>query len=203
MISLEFVLTSLLIVSMPGTGVIYTVSTGITGSRKDSIVAAVGCTAGIIPHIAASIIGLSAIFHTSALVFQVVKMIGVVYLLYLGIGMIRNKGGLQINEGIKESAYMIIGKGVLINLLNPKLTLFFFSFLPQFIDNSANSYLYQMTVLSIFFMVVTFIVFILYGFLANYFKNFIVSSPNVMRRIQQSFGIIFIGLAAKLALSDN
>ncbi|NLK73404.1 MAG: LysE family translocator [Clostridiales bacterium] len=203
MISLEFVLTSLLIVLMPGTGVIYTVSTGITGSRKDSIVAAVGCTAGIIPHIAASIIGLSAIFHTSALVFQVVKMIGVVYLLYLGIGMIRNKGGLQINEGIKESAYMIIGKGVLINLLNPKLTLFFFSFLPQFIDNSANSYLYQMTVLSIFFMVVTFIVFILYGFLANYFKNFIVSSPNVMRRIQQSFGIIFIGLAAKLALSDN
>jgi len=204
MISYVFILTSLIVVLIPGTGVIYTVSTGIIGSKKDSIAAAVGCTAGIIPHLVASIVGLSAIFHTSALVFSVIKMIGVAYLLYLGVGMIRNKGGFTINERIKEESKLkIISKGILINLLNPKLSLFFFSFLPQFITNNVNGYLYQMIILSVFFMVLTLIVFIMYGVLANYFKSLIAASPNITRRIQQLFGIVFIGLAAKLALSDD
>ena len=204
MISYGFILTSLIVVLIPGTGVIYTVSTGIIGSKKDSIAAAVGCTAGIIPHLVASIVGLSAIFHTSAFFFSVIKMIGVVYLLYLGVGMIRNKGGFTINERIKEESKLkIISKGILINLLNPKLSLFFFSFLPQFITNNVNGYLYQMIILSVFFMVLTLIVFIMYGVLANYFKSLIAASPNMTRRIQQLFGIVFIGLAAKLALSDD
>ena len=204
MISYVFILTSLIVVLIPGTGVIYTVSTGLIGSKKDSIAAAVGCTAGIIPHLVASIVGLSAIFHTSALIFRVIKMIGVAYLLYLGVGMIRNKGGFTINERIKEESKLkIISKGILINLLNPKLSLFFFSFLPQFITNNVNGYLYQMIILSVFFMVLTLIVFIMYGVLANYFKSLIAASPNITRRIQQLFGIVFIGLAAKLALSDD
>ena len=204
MISYGFILTSLIVVLIPGTGVIYTVSTGLIGSKKDSIAAAVGCTAGIIPHLVASIVGLSAIFHTSALIFRVIKMIGVAYLLYLGLGMIRNKGGFTINEGTKEESKLkIISKGILINLLNPKLTLFFFSFLPQFILNNVNGYMYQMIILSVFFMGLTLIVFIMYGVLANYFKSLIATSPNITRRIQQLFGIVFIGLAAKLALSDD
>jgi len=204
MISYGFILTSLIVVLIPGTGVIYTVSTGIIGSKKDSIAAAVGCTAGIIPHLVASIVGLSAIFHTSAFFFSVIKMIGVVYLLYLGVGMIRNKGGFTINERTKEESKLkIISKGILINLLNPKLSLFFFSFLPQFITNNVNGYLYQMIILSVFFMGLTLLVFIMYGVLANYFKSLIAASPNMTRRIQQLFGIVFIGLAAKLALSDD
>jgi len=204
MISYGFILTSLIIVLMPGTGVIYTVSTGILGSKKDCIAAAVGCTAGIIPHIVASIVGLSAIFHASALLFHVIKMIGIAYLLFLGFGMIKNNSGLKINEGNKEGNKLkIISKGILINLLNPKLTLFFFSFLPQFILNKENDYLYQMIILSIVFMGLTLIVFILYGLLANYFKIIINTSTNITRRIQQLFGIVFIGLAAKLAFSDN
>lgn len=203
MISYGFILTSLVIILMPGTGVIYTVSTGITGSKKDCIAAAIGCTAGIIPHLIASIVGLSAIFHTSALLFHVIKMIGIAYLLFLGFGMIRNNGGLKINEGTKEeNKFKIMTKGILINLLNPKLTLFFFSFLPQFILKE-NNYLYQMMLLSIVFMGLTFIIFVLYGLLANYFKTIINSSAKMTRRLQQLFGIVFIGLAAKLAFSND
>jgi len=204
MLSYGFILTSLIIVLIPGTGVIYTISTGITGSKKDCIAAAIGCTAGIVPHIIASILGLSAILHTSALLFQVIKMAGIAYLIFLGFGMIKNNGGLKINGENKEGNKLkIISKGILINLLNPKLTLFFFLFLPQFIQSKENSYFYQMIILSTVFMGLTLIVFILYGLLANYFKIIINTSANITKRIQQLFGIVFIGLAAKLAFIDN
>ncbi|QTL97581.1 LysE family transporter [Iocasia frigidifontis] len=204
MISYGFILTSLIVILIPGTGVIYTVSIGIMGSKRDSIAAAIGCTVGIVPHLIASIVGLSAIFHMSALVFQTIKIVGVVYLLYLGWGMIKNKDGLVINEDSKEkSTLKIIVKAILINLLNPKLTLFFFSFLPQFILNKNLGYIYQMIILSIVFMGLTLIVFILYGILANYFKSLIVTSPKLTLRIQQLFGLVFIGLAIKLVLSDD
>lgn len=204
MISYGFILTSLIVVLIPGTGVIYTVSTGIAGSKKDSIAAALGCTAGIVPHLLVSIVGLSAIFHMSALIFQTIKIIGVVYLLYLGWSMIKDKNGLIINDDFKEkNTLKIILKAVLINLLNPKLTIFFFSFLPQFIMNNEIAYTYQMIILSIVFMVLTLIVFILYGVLANYFKRLIVTSPKLTHQIQQLFGFVFIGLAIKLAFSDD
>lgn len=204
MISYGFILTSLIVVLIPGTGVIYTVSAGITGSKKDSIAAAIGCTAGIIPHLIAGISGLSAILHTSALVFRVIKMIGIAYLLYLGYGLIRDKACIEIKEGIMVGNKMrIIIRGILLNLLNPKLTLFFFSFLPQFITNYQYSYIHQMITLSVFFMGLTLVIFIMYGLLANYFKQLFIGSPGLTRRIHQSFGIIFIGLAAKLALSDD
>jgi len=204
MISYEFILTSLIVVLIPGTGVIYTVSTGITGSKKDSFAAAFGCTLGIIPHLIAGIIGLSAIFHMSAMVFQIIKIIGVIYLLYLGLGMITDKSSLSFNgKNNEKNKLKIISKGILINLLNPKLTLFFFSFLPQFITNAETNYLYQMLSLSLIFMGLTLGVFILYGALANYFKNLFVNSSNVTRRIQQLFGTVFIGLAAKLMLSKE
>lgn len=204
MISYGFILTSLIVVVIPGTGVIYTVSTGISGNRKDSIAAAFGCTAGIIPHLLASMIGLSAIFYASSLVFRIIKMIGVAYLFFLGIGMIRDRSGFKINEKINENNRIrIVVKGILINLLNPKLTLFFFSFLPQFIDNDNSAYFLQLMLLGGFFMILTLIIFILYGILANYFRQFIFNSPKVIHRIQQSFGLLFIGLAAKLAVSDE
>ncbi|MBH1942578.1 LysE family translocator [Mobilitalea sibirica] len=204
MISLGFILTSLLIIIIPGTGVIYTISTGIVGTKKDSIIAAIGCTVGIVPHLIASIVGLSAIFHMSALVFQTIKIIGIVYLLYLGWSMIKDKDGFKINNVSKDkSTLKIIVKAILINMLNPKLTLFFFSFIPQFIQNNKHGYMYQMIILSLIFMGLTLIVFILYGILANYFKRLIVSSPKITHRIQQLFGLIFIGMAIKLALSDD
>ena len=204
MLSIGFILTSLIVVLVPGTGVIYTVSTALAGSRRQSIIAAVGCTIGIIPHLAAGILGISALLHISARIFQIVKIVGVFYLVYLGYNLIKNNNMIDFkDEEYNEKDLKIIGKGVLLNLLNPKLTLFFLSFLPQFLVNSEINYSTQMIFLSLVFMGMTFIVFVLYGVLANSFKRLIQSSRKITQRIQQSFGVILLGFAAKLAISDN
>lgn len=204
MISISFILTSLVVILIPGTGVIYTVSTGLSSNRKYCIVAAIGCTLGIIPHLIASILGISAIMHTSATIFKVVKYIGVIYLVYLGYGLIKSRDMIVLDEKReKVHSLRIIGKGVLLNLLNPKLTLFFLSFIPQYLVPSKYGYTTQMIILSLIFMGMTLLVFILYGVLANSFKHFIKNSRRVTERIQQSFGLIMIGFAAKLAISDS
>jgi len=194
----------LVVVLIPGTGVIYTVSTALAGSRRQSIVAALGCTLGIIPHLIAGFLGISALLHISSRVFQIVKIVGVIYLAYLGYGLLRNSGKIEFKEGgFKERDLKIVGKGILLNLLNPKLTLFFLSFLPQFLTDSERGYSIQMASLSLVFMGMTFVVFVLYGILANSFKKLIQRSRVLTERIQQCFGVIIIGFAAKLALSDN
>ena len=204
MISLSFILTSLIVVIIPGTGVIYTVTAGLGGSKKDSASAAVGCTLGIIPHLAAGILGLSAILHVSAGIFQLIKLIGVGYLIYLGYGLITAKSGITVNEKPGNTDYLtVVLKGILLNLLNPKLTLFFFSFLPQFINSSDLNYVYQMMILSSIFMGMTLVVFLGYGMLANYFKELFIGSPRLIKRIQKGFGIVLIGFAVRLALSDD
>ncbi len=201
MINIGFIVTSLIVILVPGTGVIYTITTGLSSNKRNAILAAFGCTLGILPHILAAIFGLSAIMHASAQVMQIIKIIGILYLLYLGIGMIRSKNEIVIEEGSKENPLKIIGKAILINLLNPKLTLFFLSFLPQFISHGSVGVRTQMTVLSFIFMILTFLVFCLYGLLANMFKK-LLSSPKVIKRIQQGFGAVLIGFAGKLALED-
>jgi threonine/homoserine/homoserine lactone efflux protein len=204
MFSLSFFLTSLIVVLIPGTGVIYTVSTALTGNKKHYILAAIGCTLGIVPHLAAGILGISALLHTSAKIFQIIKIIGVIYLIYLGYDLITNENKIELKESKnKEYDLKIIGKGILLNLLNPKLTLFFLSFLPQFLIKSDFNYSTQMMILSVIFMGMTLVIFILYGLLANSFKNLIIGSKKTAQRIQQSFGVILIGFAAKLALSEN
>jgi threonine/homoserine/homoserine lactone efflux protein len=204
MVSAGFLLTSLIVVLIPGTGVIYTVSTGLGGSRRDSFWAAAGCTLGIVPHLLAGVLGLSAVLHAGARIFQVVRIAGILYLLYLGIGLIRDKSRLRIGEEHSPAGILsLIGRGILLNLLNPKLSLFFFSFLPQFLVQGGRAYLIQMLSLSAVFMGLTLAVFVLYGYLANSFKQFLTASPRALRRIQQSFGLILIGFAAKLALADD
>ncbi len=204
MISLGFILTSLIVVVIPGTGVIYTVSTGLAGSRKDSIAAAVGCTLGIIPHLTAGVFGISAILHASAQIFQIIKIVGVLYLLYLGFGLLTSRNKIEVDEKDRNESYLkIIGKGVLLNLLNPKLTLFFFSFLPQFINGSNMKYISHMILLSLVFMGLTLAVFIVYGVLSNYFKQLFIKSPGLTHRIQQGFGVVLIGFAARLAFSKE
>lgn len=202
MISLSFVLTSIIVIIIPGTGAIYTITTGLAGNKRNAIYAALGCTLGIVPHIFAGIVGISAILNTSAQLFKIVKIIGIIYLLYLGIGLLKSKSEIKIKEGQKEATSKIIIKAILLNLLNPKLTIFFLSFLPQFINPAGMSSNYQMVILSLIFMILTFVVFITYGILANSFKNILKESPQITKRIQQSFGVIIMGFAAKLAI-DN
>ena len=204
MFSTEFLLTSLVVVLIPGTGVIYTVSTGLFSGWRASIAAAFGCTTGIIPHLTASILGLSAILHMSATAFQVIKYAGVVYLMYLAWSMWRETGALQVNshESAKNLRKIVV-KGFLINILNPKLSIFFFAFLPLFISPNVSSPMFQMLILSAVFMAMTLIVFILYGLSANYVRKYIVNSSRVASLLQKSFAAIFAALGVKLAMTEQ
>ena len=204
MFSTEFLLTSLVVVLIPGTGVIYTVSTGLFSGWRASIAAAFGCTTGIIPHLTASILGLSAILHLSATAFQVIKYAGVVYLMYLAWSMWRETGALQVNSHESaKSLRKIVAKGFLINILNPKLSIFFFAFLPLFISPNVSSPMFQMLILSAVFMAMTLIVFIFYGLSANYVRKYIVNSSRVASLLQKSFAAIFAALGVKLAMTEQ
>ena len=203
MFSTEFLLTSLVVVLIPGTGVIYTVSNGLFSGWRASVAAALGCTAGILPHLAASALGLSALLHMSALAFQILKYAGAVYLLYLAWSMWRETGVLALNRPTQSNGLLNIAvRAILINILNPKLSMFFWAFLPLFISQNTISPLQQMVVLSAVFMLMTLLIFILYGVLASGVSRCLTSSPNAVRRLQRSFAAIFAALAAKLALSE-
>ena len=200
----EFMLTSIIVVLLPGTGVIYTVSTGLTQGGKASICAAAGCTTGIIPHLCASIFGVAAILHTSAVVFQVFKVLGVLYLGYLAWAMWKESGAIEFDSSSKETNYFKVAtRGFLINILNPKLSIFFLAFLPQFVPESTASVLPQLLMLSGVFMLMTFVVFVGYGLLANHVRFFVFRSPHLMQRIQRVFAGCFVALGLKLAFAER
>jgi threonine/homoserine/homoserine lactone efflux protein len=204
MISTEFLVTSLVVILVPGTGVIYTISTGLAQRWRASIAAALGCTLGILPHLTASILGLSAILHMSALVFQILKVAGALYLLYLAWGMWHDTGMLKFDQSDqKNNAFQIALKGILINILNPKLTLFFFAFLPLFVSSDASSPTRQMLGLGAIFMLLTLLIFVLYGILASGVSTYLLNSPKIIRRVQKSFALVFAGLAVRLTMSEQ
>jgi threonine/homoserine/homoserine lactone efflux protein len=204
MFSTEFLITSLVVVLIPGTGVIYTISNGLFLGWRASIAAAFGCTAGIIPHLSASIFGLSVILHMSALAFQVIKFAGAAYLLYLAWAMWRETGSLKFDShSTKIGLWQIVRKGFLINILNPKLSIFFLAFLPLFVDLNASSPTLNMVLLSLMFMAMTLFIFILYGISANGVRRYVVNSPRLIAWLQRSFAGIFAALGIKLALTDQ
>jgi threonine/homoserine/homoserine lactone efflux protein len=200
----EFLLASLIVVLIPGTGVVYTITTGLTLQWRASLAAAVGCTLGIIPHILASILGLSALLNMSARVFSAIKWAGALYLLYLAMNMWREAGTLEIQKKSTESSFKsIILKAIAINLLNPKLTIFFFAFLPLFVSKDSSSPTLEMILLSAVFMSITFIVFALYGILASGISAYLANSAKAVKRLQQTFAVVLAGFAVRLALSEK
>jgi len=204
MISTEFLLTSLVVIIIPGTGVIYTVSNGLFLGWRASVAAALGCTIGITPHLTASILGLSAILHMSAIAFQVIKFIGVVYLFYLAWSMWRESGSIQFDSSPAQSGLLRIAlRGFLINILNPKLSIFFLAFLPLFVVPESVSPLFQMLILSGIFMVLTLFIFILYGLSAHGVRRYVRNSPEFIVRLQRSFAVTFAALGAKLAMTEQ
>jgi threonine/homoserine/homoserine lactone efflux protein len=204
MINPEFLLASLIVVLIPGTGVVFTITTGLTLKWRASIAAAIGCTLGIVPHILASILGLSALLNMSARIFSILKLAGALYLLYLAWNMWREAGTLEINkESAERDVTQIIIKAIAINLLNPKLTIFFFAFLPLFVSKNSPSPAMEMILLSAVFMGMTLIVFALYGILASGISAYLLNSSKAVKRLQQAFAIILAGFAVKLALSEK
>jgi threonine/homoserine/homoserine lactone efflux protein len=204
MITLQFFITSLIVVLIPGTGVVFTVSTGLVHGRRASVLAALGCTLGIVPHLLATVLGLAAVMHTSALAFQVLKFAGVAYLFYIAYATWSDKAALAVDAAPSaRSARSLIVKAVLLNILNPKLTIFFLAFLPQFVAPQAASPLAQLLVLSGVFMAMTFVVFVVYGLLAHAFRQTVVDSARVQKWLRRGFAAAFAGLGAQLALSDR
>ncbi len=203
MLNAEFLLTSLIVVLIPGTGAIYTISTGIFLGWRASIAAAVGCTAGILPHLLASILGLTLVLHISAVVFQLLKFVGAAYLLYLAWQMWRDNNALTFNSaGSSKSAWQIAVKAFLLNILNPKLTIFFLAFLPLFIPRDSDSPIGIFLLLSAVFMLITLIVFVVYGVLASAVRNFVLQSPKTLFWLRRSFAVIFAALGVRLAVTD-
>jgi threonine/homoserine/homoserine lactone efflux protein len=203
-VSVEFVLTSLIVVATPGIGVLYTVAAGLSRGARASVIAAVGCTLGIIPHMLVAITGLAALLHASALAFQTLKYVGVAYLLYMAWTTLRETGALTVErETAPRSATNVIVSGILVNLLNPKLTIFFFAFLPQFVSADASNAFLHMVALSAVFMLMTLVIFIGYGRFAAALRNQVIARPRVLTWMRRTFATAFAALGARLAFAER
>lgn len=197
--TVEFLLTSLVVVLLPGTGVIYTLAVGLGRGFKASVAASFGCTLGIVPAALASIIGLAAVLHTSALAFQAIKFLGVAYLFYMAWKILKDDSVMEVSEHKERSGYLRIATtGTLLNVLNPKLSLFFLAFLPQFISPNAPNATASLLWLASVFMIMTFLVFVAYGAGASYARDYVIQRPAVMRWIKRSFAGTFGFLGIKL-----
>jgi threonine/homoserine/homoserine lactone efflux protein len=201
---IEFLVTSLIVVIAPGTGVLYTLAAGLSRGPRASVVAAFGCTLGIVPHMAAAITGLAAVLHTSAMAFQTLKVLGVAYLLYMAWNTLEERGALKVEQGAAaRSARQVIVSAVLINILNPKLSIFFLAFLPQFVSAHEPDPVARMLALSGVFLLLTFVVFMGYGLFAASIRSHVISRPRVLAWMRRIFAGAFVALGAKLALTDR
>jgi threonine/homoserine/homoserine lactone efflux protein len=203
LLSPEFLLTSLIVVASPGTGAIYTIAAGLTQGARASTLAAFACTMGILPHMAAAITGLAALLHQSALAFDLIKYAGVAYLLWMAWLTLQDHGPLQVEGRAPRPARAVLVEGVSINLLNPKLSIFFFAFLPQFVSSTEHSPALTMTGLSLIFMATTFVVFALYGLFAARMRDQVLSRPPVLAWLRRGFAAAFVVLGARLALAQR
>jgi threonine/homoserine/homoserine lactone efflux protein len=203
-VSIEFLVTSLVIVATPGTGVLYTLAAGLSRGSRASVVAAFGCTLGIIPHMAAAILGLAAVLHASALAFQTLKYLGVAYLLYMAWNTLREQGALQLETEVDpKTSRQVIGSAILVNILNPKLSIFFLAFLPQFVQTTEPDAVARMAGLSAVFMLLTFVIFVGYGLFAAAVRQHIITRPRVLTWLRRAFAGAFVGLGARLALAER
>jgi threonine/homoserine/homoserine lactone efflux protein len=202
--SIEFLITSLIIVASPGTGVLYTLAAGLSRGPKASVVAAFGCTLGIVPHMAAAILGLAALLHASAVAFHTFKYIGVAYLLYMAWLTLKERGALKVEpDNSGRSALQVTIHAILINILNPKLSIFFFAFLPQFVHANEPHPLARMLELSAVFMLLTFVVFVGYGLFAAAIRQHVITRPKILTWMRRAFAGAFVALGAKLAVADR
>jgi len=202
--SLAFWITSLVIVATPGTGALLTIAAGIARGRRASLVAAVGCTLGIVPHLIAAITGAAALLHASGVAFQVLKVLGVLYLLYMAWATWCDRGALTIStDAAPRSSRQVIASAVLVNLLNPKLTIFFFAFLPQFVPAGSSGALAHLLALSAIFMAMTFVVFAVYGIFAAGMRTHLIERPRIIAKVRQVFALSFVALGARLATTTQ
>jgi threonine/homoserine/homoserine lactone efflux protein len=199
-VSVTFLLTSLVIVAIPGTGALITLSAGLSRGPRTSVVAAFGCTLGIVPHLIAAVTGTAELLRASGAAFDALRLVGVIYLLVMAIATWRDRSSLVVDDGRPaRPAVRVIGSAVLANALNPKLTVFFFAFLPQFVPPHAHHELSRLLLLSGVFMAMTFVVFVAYGVSAAALRRHVVDRPRIVQRARRVFAVSFVGLGIKLA----
>lgn len=199
--SLQFLITAFVVVLAPGTGVIYTLAIGLGQGARPAAWAALGCTFGIVPHLLAATLGLAAVLHSSALAFQIVKFAGVAYLLYLAWQAWKTDGALSVRvDNSRDTGWRIARRGALINILNPKLSLFFLALLPPFLSGNPSTATAEMVGLGAVFMGMTFAVFLLYGAFASTARRWLLESEATLKWLNRSFAALFAALAARLAL---
>ena len=202
--SIEFLLTSLVIIVSPGTGVLYTLAAGLSRGAGASLVAAFACTLGILPHIAAAVTGLAALLHASALAFEIIRYLGVAYLLYMAWRTIMDRGTPSVDEDrAPRTVRQTIVDGILLNILNPKLSIFFVAFLPQFVSPHETNALPTMLLLSGAFMGLTFVVFAGYGLCSAAMRRHVISRPSVVTWMRRTFAAAFVAMGARLALAER
>jgi threonine/homoserine/homoserine lactone efflux protein len=202
--STAFLLTALVIVATPGTGALFTVAAGLARGTRAALLAAFACTLGTVPHLVAAITGLAAVLHASGVAFQTIKYLGVAYLLWMAWSTWRDTGALRVEDAPRAgSRRAVIVSGVTVNLLNPKLTIFFFAFLPQFVSASGAGATLQMLVLSSVFMAMTLVVFAAYGVCAALLRDRVLSRPRLVDRIRKAFAASFAVLGARLVVESR
>lgn len=198
--SLDYLVTAFIVVIIPGTGVIYTLAVGLSRGALASVFAAAGCTVGAMPHVLTAILGLSALMHTSAVAFQIIKYAGAAYLLYMAWSILRDRGALDVRPDQDAKPMLkVASTGALINILNPKLSIFFLAFLPQFVPADATYPIQSMLFLSSIFLALTFGVFVCYGMFAAHIRHRLLSAPSAMKWMRRSFATVFVALGVKLA----
>lgn len=202
--SIEFLVTALIVVLLPGTGVIYTLAVGLGRGLRPSIAAAFGCTLGIVPHAVASIVGLAAVLHASAVAFQVVKILGVLYLFYMAWRILRDGGALDVDADRRCAGVLrLVRDGILLNVLNPKLSLFFLAFLPQFVKPENGSVLVQLSLLGVLFVLLGLSSTVVFAVGAGGLGRFLRRNPAVLRWQGKVVGGIYCALGLRLALQER
>jgi threonine/homoserine/homoserine lactone efflux protein len=203
-VTIGFLVTSLVVVASPGAGVLYTLAAGLARGSRASVVAAFGCTLGIVPHMAAAVLGLAALLHTSSVAFQTLKYLGVAYLLFMAWRTLEEHGALRVDgDASPRSSRQVIVSAVALNVLNPKLSIFFFAFLPQFVAAGDPNRLARMLELGAVFMLLTFVVFVGYALLAASVRTYVISRPRVVTWMRRTFAGAFAALGARLAVADR
>lgn len=199
-----FFVTSITVILMPGPAMIFVITNGLTRGTKASIAAAFGTTSGVSFHMLCAAFGLAVIMKTSAIAFGIVKFAGAAYLIYLAIKTLINKDDI-VSDGIisEKSRNSIFLQGFIINILNPKLSIFFLAFLPQFLSPDKLAVTSQTLLLGSVFMSMTIVIFIGYGVFASALRRRVLQSPKILKAIKWCFSSVFMGLGVRLALSDK
>lgn len=199
-ISLIFIITSILIILTPGQDMILVMSRSISQGQKAGVITALGVCFGLLGHTLLATFGLGALLMTSEILFDLIKLIGASYLIYIGYQLLSSKNPKLAMKDLPKTSYKkMFLQGALTNIMNPKIAIFYFSYLPQFVNSDTNNQALQLLILGLTYAILTFFIKAPIGFISGLLSIWIKSRPSVLAYMNKTSGIIFIILGLKLA----